>query len=190
MPSLPWPSLQAAQDASTAQILHSSCSADQEPVEGTRTSVSSITGPWRVLAHFGSYKFGPLTIALAAFTVAMIRHFQASHVSLEPLPEDVSKVSGFYEPGTYYAWLINAVAAVLQSKPRPKLKKSQMECKNPEKKQATKELKMVHQMSILASILGVVIYAACAAVDEMIRNTHGEEFSASRDAADRVCQVG
>jgi hypothetical protein len=162
----------------------------QEPLEETRKSLSSITGPWRALTYFGSYRFGPLAIVLAAFTVALIREFRARHASPEPLPKDVSNVSGFYGPGIYYAWLINAVAAILQLNPRPKPKKSLVWGRKAEKKQATKDLRTVHQMYVFVSTLGVVIYAACAAVDELIRDTHGEEHSASRDAADRVCQVG
>jgi hypothetical protein len=184
------PSSQSSQDASTAHLLLSAPSADQEPVESTRKSLSSITGPWRVLNYLGSYKSGPLTIALAVVAVALDRKFRAPHPSPRPLPEDVSKVSGLYGPGAYYGWLINAVAAVLQSKPRPKLKKNEVGGRKIENKPATKELRIIHQMSILISTLGVVIYAACAAVDELIRDTHGEEFSPSRDAADRVCQVG
>ena len=130
-----------------------------------------------VLARFRAfvelYQLGPFTIALFAIFVEILNQYSSRANDDAVAPEHLDRVSGFYGPGTYYAWLLNAVAAACQSQPTTGTNA------NPAP---------AIDMPQLISTLGVAVYAGIAAVDYLERIYIGD-LGPCHAAAHRVVQI-
>lgn len=109
-------------------------------------------------------------IALTIFTIisVQVQHMREETILLFQTSPDTSNVSGRYGPGSYYAWLLNAVVAC-QSDPTTA---------------------QTQPYAVVAS-LGVNAYAIAAAIDQLNRNLNTSLYSQPiLDASDRVNMVG
>lgn len=110
----------------------------------------------------------PLTLTVFVVTSVHIQHIYSETVSIFQYLPDTSPVSGRYGPGSYYAWLFNAVVAC-QSEPT--------------NSQA--------QSYTVVATLGVNAYAIAAAIDQLDRTLNTSLYSQPiLDASDRVNMIG
>lgn len=110
----------------------------------------------------------PTTLTVFVITSVHIQHMRFKTVSLLETSQDTSAVSGRYGPGSYYAWLFNAVVAC-QSEPTSA---------------------QAQPYAVVAS-LGVNVYAIAAAIDQLDRTLNTSLYSQPiLDASDRVNMVG
>lgn len=111
----------------------------------------------------------PLTLIISAIIMVQLQRSQEDPGSLPNHVPDLSLVSGRYGPGSYYAWLLNALIATVQTGST-----------SPEAQSYT-----------LVATLGTATYAVAAATDQFMRSLGVISYSQPiLDASDRVNQVG
>ncbi|KAJ4347944.1 uncharacterized protein N0V89_009316 [Didymosphaeria variabile] len=112
----------------------------------------------------------PLSVLVFAAVVDITRRQWEARTSFQPPPE-TSGVSGWFAPGAYYAWLLNAIALVCESG---------MISTSDE----------VFSLRFASMIL-VISYAAAAGVALLYGVAHPSQYTQPKfDAADRVTMIG
>lgn len=111
----------------------------------------------------------PLTLIISAIIMVQLQRSQEDPGSLPNHVPDLSLVSGRYGPGSYYAWLLNALITTVQTGST-----------SPEAQSYTS-----------VATLGTATYAVAAATDQFMRSLGVISYSQPiLDASDRVNQVG
>ena len=111
----------------------------------------------------------PITLFIFAIIIVQLQQSQLELASLPNHVPDFSVVPGRYGPGSYYAWLINALIVAFHP-----------ESARPEAQSYT-----------LVATLGTATYAMAAAIDQLLRSLSVASFSQPIfSASDRVNQFG